>query len=201
MSSNSVKRTKSVQFQTIQFSISTLCSFVRPIDRALLGATTPGQSGPGSDGNEGVIRIPPQLQPYWNLIIRCLVLYSGHLLGVLNPLLRCGRCIQLPQPTGPQETRWWGVLFLWRDAVGVFNNPCLLGNQKSKKAVVIGILETIPKGMKRSWKRWKSNDHRIEINAGDSATEIQQNAEMCPGDLSRLAVTETPSKDHQLITV
>ena len=29
-----------------------------PIDRTLSGATTPGQSGPGSDGNEGVLRIP-----------------------------------------------------------------------------------------------------------------------------------------------
>ena len=29
-----------------------------PIDRTLSGATTPGQSGPGSDGNEEVHRIP-----------------------------------------------------------------------------------------------------------------------------------------------
>ena len=28
------------------------------IDRTLSGATTPGQSVPGSDGNEGVLRIP-----------------------------------------------------------------------------------------------------------------------------------------------
>ena len=28
------------------------------MDTALSGATTPGQSGPGSDGNEGVLRIP-----------------------------------------------------------------------------------------------------------------------------------------------
>ena len=28
------------------------------MDRALSGATTPGQSRPGSDGNEGVLRIP-----------------------------------------------------------------------------------------------------------------------------------------------
>ena len=28
------------------------------IDRILSGATTPGQSGPGSDGNEGVLHIP-----------------------------------------------------------------------------------------------------------------------------------------------
>ena len=29
-----------------------------PIDRTLSGATTPGQSGPGSDGNDGVLHFP-----------------------------------------------------------------------------------------------------------------------------------------------
>ena len=29
-----------------------------PIDRTLSGATTPSQSGPGSHGNEGILRIP-----------------------------------------------------------------------------------------------------------------------------------------------
>ena len=44
--------------QTIQFSISMQFSFIQPIDRALSGATIPGQSGPESNGNEGVVRIP-----------------------------------------------------------------------------------------------------------------------------------------------
>ena len=30
---------------------------LRPIDRILSGATIPGQSGPGSDGNEGLLYI------------------------------------------------------------------------------------------------------------------------------------------------
>ena len=29
-------------------------------------------------------------------------------------------------------------------------------------------------------------------------TEVGQNTEKCPGDLGRLAVTQTPRKDHQL---
>ena len=49
---------KTVLFQTIQFSISTLFSSIWSIDWTLSGATTPGQSGSGSDGNEGVVRIP-----------------------------------------------------------------------------------------------------------------------------------------------
>ena len=43
-----------VLFQTIQFSISTQFCSIWPIDRIISGATTPGQNGPGSDGNEGV---------------------------------------------------------------------------------------------------------------------------------------------------
>ena len=48
---------KIVLFQTIQLSISTQFSSMWPIDKTLSGATTLGQSGPGSDGNEGVLRI------------------------------------------------------------------------------------------------------------------------------------------------
>ena len=33
-------------------------SSIKPKDRALSSATTPGQSGPLSNGNEGVLRIP-----------------------------------------------------------------------------------------------------------------------------------------------
>ena len=33
-------------------------SNVWPIDRTLSGTTTPGQSGPGSNGNKGVLCIP-----------------------------------------------------------------------------------------------------------------------------------------------
>ena len=49
---------KTVLFQIILFSVNIQLSFIWPIDRTLSGATTPGQSGPGSDGNEGVLRIP-----------------------------------------------------------------------------------------------------------------------------------------------
>ena len=49
------------------------------IDRALSGATTPCQSGPGSNGNEGVFpfpKAPVLLEPRI-----CLVSYPGHSLG------------------------------------------------------------------------------------------------------------------------
>ena len=46
---------KTVLFQTVQFSIGTLFSSIWLIDRTLSGATTPDQSGPAIDGNEGVL--------------------------------------------------------------------------------------------------------------------------------------------------
>ena len=49
---------KTVLFQAIQFSISTQFSSIQPMDRNLSDAPTPCQSEPGSDGNEGVHRIP-----------------------------------------------------------------------------------------------------------------------------------------------
>ena len=49
---------KTVLFLTIYFIINTQFSTVLPIDRTLFGATTSGKSGPGSNGNEGVMRIP-----------------------------------------------------------------------------------------------------------------------------------------------
>ena len=48
----------SKNFQTIQLSISTQPSIIWRIDRTLSGITTPGKSGPGSDGNEGVLHVP-----------------------------------------------------------------------------------------------------------------------------------------------
>ena len=55
-------------------------SSIRPIDRTLSGATTQGQSGPGSDSNEGVLHIPQissitEASPSDHLMS-----YSGHLL-------------------------------------------------------------------------------------------------------------------------
>ena len=49
---------KTVPFQIIQFTISTQFSSTWTIDRTLSGTTTLGQCEPGSDGSEGVLRIP-----------------------------------------------------------------------------------------------------------------------------------------------
>ena len=46
------------------------------------------------------------------------------------------------------------------------------------------------------WCTW-NNPQRI----GESIIRINQNTEYSPGDLSRLAVTQTPMKNHQLMLV
>ena len=92
---------KTVLFQVIQFSISTQSSSIWPIDRTLSSASTPGQSGPRSDSNEGVLHIPKKLQHCWNLTIRLFSVISTTLIGgILTPLQRCSRCFLQPQLTG-----------------------------------------------------------------------------------------------------
>ena len=91
-----------ILFQTIQFSIITQSNFIWPIDKTLSGATTPSQSRPVSDGNEGVLRIPESSCITGTSPSYCLVSYQGHSwVGRLTPVQRWRRCIlQLP-PTGP----------------------------------------------------------------------------------------------------
>ena len=61
-----------------QFIISTQISSIWPIDRTLSGATTPGQSGPGSDGNKGVLRIFQSSSISEASLSDCLVSYPEH---------------------------------------------------------------------------------------------------------------------------
>ena len=67
---------------------------------ALSGANTPGQSGPGSNGNEGVPINPQGPSITGTSPSDCLVSYPGNSLGGLTPLQRCSQCILQPQPTG-----------------------------------------------------------------------------------------------------
>ena len=55
------------------------------MDRTLLGATTPRQSGPGSNDNEGVLCILLIFSITRASPSGCLVSYPGHSLGVAYP--------------------------------------------------------------------------------------------------------------------
>ena len=56
-------------------------SSIQPIDRALSGATIPGQSGPGSNGNEGLLRIFQSSSITGTSPSDCLVSYPGYSFG------------------------------------------------------------------------------------------------------------------------
>ncbi len=72
---------KTFLFQAIQFTQTknkNAVSSIKPIDRALSGATTPGQSGPGSNGNDRVLLIPQSPSITGLSSSDFLVLYPGH---------------------------------------------------------------------------------------------------------------------------
>ena len=69
---------KTVLFLTIHFSIYTQFTSIRPIDRTILGATTPGQNGPGSDSNEEILHIPQCSSITEASPSDCLVSYPEH---------------------------------------------------------------------------------------------------------------------------
>ena len=72
-------------------------NFIWPIDRTLSGATNPGQSGPETDGNEGIFHIVQS-----SSITRAsdCHIQDTHW-GSLVSLQRCRQCILQHQPTVP----------------------------------------------------------------------------------------------------
>ena len=71
----------------------------------LSGAITPVQSGPGSDGNEGVPRIPQNSSITGILPSDCLVSYPGYSLGDLTALQRSNWCIPPSQLNGHKDNK------------------------------------------------------------------------------------------------
>ena len=108
-------------FQTIQFTKSHLFAIILNVKqlyltyRTLSGATTPSQSGPGSDGNEGVLRIPQGSCIFGTLPLDYLLSYPGHSLEVSFSSTE----IQLVYSTTPDYwamwefiTYFWSILFI-----------------------------------------------------------------------------------------
>ena len=104
-----IQFSQTVLIQTIQFGISTQFSFIWLIDRALSGATIPGQSEPGSNGNEGVLHVPLKRQHHWNLSIRLFSVINRTLVGGggVTLLFKCSWFILQPHPTG--QLGFWVV--------------------------------------------------------------------------------------------
>ena len=161
---------KTVLFQTIQFSISTQfrCqnssissistqfSSIWPIDRTLSSATTPSQSGPASNGNEAVLRIPQSSSITGTSPCDCLVSYPGNLLGESY-----SRCILQPQPTEQLEVKvdaiiigtsdtLWDVLLLTEESKDHIFKEEYLEQRRTTVAIYSGLHASI-------W--WNSASH------------------------------------------
>ena len=98
---------KAIQFshtvliQTIRFSISMQLVLFNSQIGPLSGVTIPGRSGTGSNGNEGVLRLPQSPNITRTSSSDCLVSYPGYsLVGCLTSLQRGSLCILRPQLTG-----------------------------------------------------------------------------------------------------
>ena len=64
--------------------------------------------------------------------------------------------------------------------------------------IVIGALGTVTKGLLKGLEDLEVGGW-VETIQNDSIAEDGQNTETSPGDLRRLAVTQIPVKNHQLI--
>ena len=83
-------------------------SSIWSIDRTRSGATTPDQSRPGSNGNEGVVCISQKIQHYWSLTIRLFTLIYRTLVegGSYSSVM-----IQLVYSTAPAD---WARSYRWQ---------------------------------------------------------------------------------------
>ena len=84
-----------------------LNSFIWPIDRTPFFATTLGQSGPGNDGNEGILYIPKSSCITEALPSDCLVSYPGHSLNESAEM----QSVYSTAPTNWTYIWWWGFSF------------------------------------------------------------------------------------------
>ena len=96
---------KTILFQAIQFCMSTQFSSIWPIDRTLSGATTPGQSGPGSDSRERVLCIPQSSSITGTSSSDYVVSYQDTRWG--SSQQRSSQFILQPQSTGQSFTTDW----------------------------------------------------------------------------------------------
>ena len=92
----------------IPFHKSSQFSSIIPIDRTLSGVNTTGQSGPGSDDNEGVFHIPQSCSITGTSPSDCLVSYPGNSFGCMCVSYPSAE-IQSVYSTAPAD---WAKLFL-----------------------------------------------------------------------------------------
>ena len=106
---------KTIVFQTIQFSISAHFSSIWLIVRALSDTTTPRHSGPEGDGYEGVLCIPQSSSSITGTSPSDCLMYIRTLIGgrVLTPIQMSSWYILLPQSAGQLCQVVLGITYLY----------------------------------------------------------------------------------------
>ena len=66
------------------------------------------------------------------------------------------------------------------------------------KVIIIGVLGTVTKELIQGLEDLEIRGRVSRVHSNHNIIEIGQNTEKSPGDLRRLAVTQTSVKDHQL---
>ena len=111
-----------------------------PIDRTLSGATSPGQSGYGSDSNERLLSIFQSSCINGASPSDCLVSYPGFSLECSYPSAKNPVGVFYSSSQLGHRILVGGVLSLCREGDGVFYNPSWLGCELiSKKELFIKI--------------------------------------------------------------
>ncbi len=111
---------KTVLFQIIQFSINTQFKSKKQLSKKTTVQFYLTQSGPGKDGNNGVLHTPQSSSITGTSPSDCLVSYVGHSFGVFYSPSRLGKKSYVKSSGG--------FLPLCRGAVCVFYSPSRLEN-------------------------------------------------------------------------
>ena len=144
----SVQISKTVLFQTIQFNLSSLFNSFWPIDSTLSGGTTPGYSGPGSDGNEELLHIPQSSSITGTSPSYCLVSYIGHSLGKSYSSTEM-QSVYSTTPSQLDQHASWVIIkkVLWEPYQshhnGLFSLLLVLRDFAARRQINIGVIRTV----------------------------------------------------------
>ena len=168
-----------------------------------LGAITPGQSRPGSDGSEAVLHITQISNITGAAPSDCLVSYKRYLLESLNNLQRCSHCIHYSPTDRPTKIEMLNSSRILRDKriAKTMQEPRLVWLTRKKKVNIWCILQcmnhvvkmkesmNIGKYQDLAWelkkKLWNKLVTVIPIVVGGNGT-IPKNQEKCRGISRRI---------------
>ena len=145
------------------------------MDRALSGAIIPGQNESGSNGNGGVLCIPPSSSITVAPLSNCLVSYPSDSLVRFTHMQRGSRCILLPQQTGQskvsvlyiyiyiyiysvswrlEHSRWVHKTYIYINSMPTYIHGVLVVFREKQLELDKTSISSLPKGKTSQWVFW-----------------------------------------------